>query len=510
MICHDLKCIFIHLPRTAGTAIEVALTGRDVMDEEMSLEDDPDWMTNRDTLKFEKHIDWRVAKRNYAGYWDDYFKFGFVRRPYEFLASNYLAFYSPWSSYALNGLLRNASVFPDFMSFLLAVIDNGRMPLDPYYREDMSFYLHRSLGPELDFVGKYENLHDDYAEVCRRLNIDDPPPLPVKPVRDFGGILSDETIELIDGYWGEDFRQYKYQRVRSAKNKVSIVMPTFNGMGTIEIALDSIFQNTTYGNYELIVVDDGSTDGTERFVAEYMATRNKTNIQYVRLEKNYGICTALNVGFDMAGTNDVIRVDNDIEIITGDWIERFVETAYAEDRIGIVHCCPVLDNGDIHVFEIKTISADTMDPLYGSVKHDPAIHKKVYEIESTWLMCAFIKNGVVQACTNDEAYNPVWVEDLDYCLQARRAGFGIMCNQNIKVVHHHAIRDRTVMLARCQREDTNRNNRVYLQQKWWNMRIPVAGPGWKDDAGRGPDYSAIALKYGDCAEITKFLDPAYL
>ena len=113
-------------------------------------------------------------------------------------------------------------------------------------------------------------------------------------------------------------------------------MPTFNGIGTIELAFKSIFTRTTYPNYELIVVDDGSTDSTEEFVSNYMSISSRTNIRYTKLDKNYGICTALNVGFGMAGDSDIVRIDNDVEVVADDWLEQFIETAYSDDTIGIV------------------------------------------------------------------------------------------------------------------------------------------------------------------------------
>jgi O-antigen biosynthesis protein len=243
-------------------------------------------------------------------------------------------------------------------------------------------------------------------------------------------------------------------------------------------------------------------------VMDFMAMGGRTNMRYTKLDTNHGICTALNVGYAMAAGNDVVRMDNDVEIVTDDWLDRFIETAYSDDDVGIVHCCPVLDDESIHAFEIKVIAADAMDPQPGT-PHDPVVHNRTLEVETAWLMCAFIKSEVVAACTNDEAYNPVWFEDIDYCLQARQAGFRVLCNQRIKVRHHHAIRNRKEMFARCERESTADRNRAYMQDKWWKLRVPVAGPGWKDGDGLGPDYQGIARQYQDCPQITKFLDPAY-
>jgi len=71
MISHELKCIFIHIPRTAGSSIERALINDDW------------WNVDRKT----KHLIANQAKKLYSEYWNDYFKFSFVRDPYSRMLS---------------------------------------------------------------------------------------------------------------------------------------------------------------------------------------------------------------------------------------------------------------------------------------------------------------------------------------------------------------------------------------------------------------------------------------
>lgn len=70
MINHKYKCIFIHIPRTAGTSMELTI-------------DNQNWANN---IK-EKHLIASVAKYIYRDYWDDYFKFTIVRNPWDRMVS---------------------------------------------------------------------------------------------------------------------------------------------------------------------------------------------------------------------------------------------------------------------------------------------------------------------------------------------------------------------------------------------------------------------------------------
>jgi glycosyltransferase involved in cell wall biosynthesis len=266
---------------------------------------------------------------------------------------------------------------------------------------------------------------------------------------------------------------------------VCIVMPTYNGIGTIEKSIDSIFQKSSYKNFDVLVIDDGSTDDTESWIKKY----KKSNLHYKKL-KHSGICAALDFAYTLIGNKDIIRMDNDSIVMSEDWIEQFINTAYTSDNIGIVSCCPIRDNGNIHAFEVKVISGKyECVPPSCQLPHDPNIHNKIYEIEAAWLMCAYIKNNIIKSCINDLNYYPVWVEDVDYCIQARKAGFRVICNQNIKINHTSPI----TRIPRTSLDEaifaTNRS-KEHFQKKWWSFG----------------DFSYIKKHYKDYPEIVKFIN----
>ena len=74
--------------------------------------------------------------------------------------------------------------------------------------------------------------------------------------------------------------------------KVSIILPTHNGSKYISKSIESCL-NQTYKNIELVIVDDGSTDETNKIIKSY----NDVRIKSIRHKKNFGLPTALNTGF---------------------------------------------------------------------------------------------------------------------------------------------------------------------------------------------------------------------
>lgn len=89
---------------------------------------------------------------------------------------------------------------------------------------------------------------------------------------------------------------------------VSIVMPAYNCEHFIGIALDSVI-NQIYQNWELLVVDDCSTDNTSQVVKEYVKKDNR--IKYHKLERNSGAAVARNKAIDLATGKYMAFLDSD-------------------------------------------------------------------------------------------------------------------------------------------------------------------------------------------------------
>lgn len=94
----------------------------------------------------------------------------------------------------------------------------------------------------------------------------------------------------------------------------SVVMPTHNRAWCIAAAVDAVLAQT-HRNFELIIVDDGSSDGTEAMMRTRFAPDFATGkIRYVRLEKNVGVCNARNVGLAHARNPWIAYADSDNEM----------------------------------------------------------------------------------------------------------------------------------------------------------------------------------------------------
>lgn len=88
--------------------------------------------------------------------------------------------------------------------------------------------------------------------------------------------------------------------------KISVIMPVYNGAHYLREAIESIL-NQTFSDFEFIIINDGSTDESEKIIQSYEDDR----IVYVKNDTNQKICVTLNKGLDLARGEYIARMDCD-------------------------------------------------------------------------------------------------------------------------------------------------------------------------------------------------------
>ena len=137
--------------------------------------------------------------------------------------------------------------------------------------------------------------------------------------------------------------------------KVSVLVPTYNCVQYLKIALESAL-NQTFKDYEIIVIDDGSTDNTKEVVKNYQ-TANPGKIVYI-YQENQGVVAARNTGIKAAQSDYLALLDAD-DIWCPDRLEKGIGTIEPDPGIGLVHAniTRVDENG-------RTISTPLRDLKY--------------------------------------------------------------------------------------------------------------------------------------------------
>ncbi len=205
--------LFVHIAKTGGTSVRAALAPlrwRDPMYIPQFIASRLSHATgHRIASKLPRHARIIAAKEMLPQeLFDKLFKFAFVRNPWDLQVSSW--------HHLRRERLHLVEHVADFQNFIRWKLDPER----PYqYHIDTSIehqtdYLKNLDGTILvDFIGKYENLQDDYEEACRRIGIK-PPPLPhkrrAKDRKNYQSYYDEETAELIARYFREDIETFGY------------------------------------------------------------------------------------------------------------------------------------------------------------------------------------------------------------------------------------------------------------------------------------------------------------
>lgn len=135
------------------------------------------------------------------------------------------------------------------------------------------------------------------------------------------------------------------------KPAVSVVLPTFNRSHLIGNAIKSILDQT-YQDFEIIIVDDASTDNTKDVVLSFSDER----IRYMRLNTNMGVSAAINKGINSAkGTFIGLIADDDTW--TSSKLERQVSTFNkGNPKLGLVYCGAIKRDSSGNIYKIHPIA----------------------------------------------------------------------------------------------------------------------------------------------------------
>jgi glycosyltransferase involved in cell wall biosynthesis len=133
-------------------------------------------------------------------------------------------------------------------------------------------------------------------------------------------------------------------------NLITVLMPVYNAEKYLHEAIDSIL-NQTYKHFELIIINDGSTDRSEEIIKSYKDPR----IQYLKNNTNLGLSATLNKGLQLATGKYIARMDAD-DISHPARFEKQVAYLESHPDYGIVGSMYVMLDGERKIYEIGGMS----------------------------------------------------------------------------------------------------------------------------------------------------------
>lgn len=214
---------------------------------------------------------------------------------------------------------------------------------------------------------------------------------------------------------------------------IDLIIPVYNAYEYLKACVDSIRRNTASGAYQLILVNDCSTD--ER-IAPYLRTLKSENVLVLENETNSGFVHSVNRGMRLS-ENDVVLLNSDTEV-TPHWLERLTACACHDPRVATA--TPFTNAGTICSVPLfckdnplpEGLTADAYASLIErvSLRAYPGIPTAVG-------FCMYIRRAVIKqvGLFDEEAFGKGYGEENDFCYRALRAGYHHVLCDDVFVYH---------------------------------------------------------------------------
>lgn len=216
-------------------------------------------------------------------------------------------------------------------------------------------------------------------------------------------------------------------RPRPVPGPASVIIPCYNGLKYTRECLDAL-QRCTPERHEVIVVDNGSTDGTAEHV------RGRRGVRLIRNASNRGFAAAINQGMRAARGRHLVWLNNDV-VVTSGWLGRLSACAERAPWIGAVGPCTDRTVGPQRIDAPEFADAGALEAFAQawSLRH----HREAVGVHRLTGFCLLVKRAAMENVgLLDERFGLGTYEEFDYCLRLRQAGYDVVVARDVFVRHH--------------------------------------------------------------------------
>ena len=247
--------------------------------------------------------------------------------------------------------------------------------------------------------------------------------------------------------------------MRSAFPRISVIVLTYNNLKFTKACLRSLGDNTRYPNWELVLVDNASSDGSRDFLAEY--ARTKSWVKLVQNDENLGFAAGNNRGLESATGEYLVILNNDTYVTRG-WLLDLVRHLHKDPQLGLIGA---VTNNIGNEAKIDIHYEDMAGMQQAAHAYTRRHAREQLDVRTVAFFCAAMRRTLFESMGGlDESFGLGFFEDDDYCKRVTAQGFRIAVAEDV-FVHHH------LSASFDQIEDEQRQalfdrNKALYEEKW--------------------------------------------
>lgn len=278
---------------------------------------------------------------------------------------------------------------------------------------------------------------------------------------------------------------------RKYYDKISIIIPTKNCASLLKNCIESILEKTIYPNYEIVIIDTGSTEQDAMKLLEAFDKQEKVNVYHYKEKFNFSRVN--NFGVTKATGDYFVFLNNDTEVITKGWLDNMIFFAGLK-QVGAVGSLLLFPNKAVQHAGIVLGFRGTADHIMRYFPWDSDGYfgslSCSREVSAVTAACLMIKKELFLKVGGFEgSYDSVY-QDVDLCLKIRSKGYSIILATSSVLFHHESV---------SRGNDYNFIDRMLLKDQWetelladpyynTNFKLDVYGQGYN---GYEPKYKVV-------------------
>jgi GT2 family glycosyltransferase len=248
--------------------------------------------------------------------------------------------------------------------------------------------------------------------------------------------------------------------------KISIVVPTRDHGADVNRCLKAVFERSTYPDFEVLLVDNGSTEAASRSVLASWPERN-ARVRLLRYDVPFNYAKINNWAVAQAHGSLIVLLNNDTEVLTPDWLEALAEQA-SRPSVGAVGAMLLYDDDTIQhagvIVGINGVAGHSHKHLPREAAGYFQVLKAINNYSAVTAACLMVRKDVYDRLGGLEEQLAIAFNDVDFCLKAAEAGLRNVWLPHVVLRHAESkSRGHDITFARRQvlfREES------YMKRRW--------------------------------------------
>ena len=222
--------------------------------------------------------------------------------------------------------------------------------------------------------------------------------------------------------------------------KVSILIPNKDHIEDLNTCVQSIIDKTSYSNYEIIIIENNSEDEKTAAGYEALITKHK-NIRLIKYEGPFNYAAINNYGAKEASGEYLLFLNNDTEVINGEWLTELVQEAIHKD-IGIVGGKLYYPDDTIQHAGVVIGLGGVAGHIFCGLDKDEIgyAHRNLttQDVSAVTAACMLMKKSVFDKINGFDEQFVVAYNDVDLCLRTKEAGYRVIFTPYAQVYHYES------------------------------------------------------------------------